>query len=258
MASQKGILPFKGRIGTISFFESKKGGFSARQRKGIDPKRVANDPAFQRTRENGEEFGRACVAGRLLRSSLRSLLKNCRDGTLIARLVKEIMKVIHADQVSPRGSRNVIDGEAELLQGFEFNSNSPLSSVMLPVYTASIDRTSGTLSVTIPSFVPTDLVIAPPGSTHFRIVSAGVEIDFESKVYTMQQSATEQQPLDSAETAVIALNNSVTANSTHPLFLALGIQFYQKAGGQMYPFNNGAFNALSLVKVSGSQVTTTG
>jgi hypothetical protein len=56
---------------------------------------------------------------------------------------------------------------------------------------------------------------------------------------------------DSNATAVINLANAVTPNSTHPLFLALGISFYQQVNGQMYPLKNGAFNALALVKVLG-------
>jgi hypothetical protein len=55
---------------------------------------------------------------------------------------------------------------------------------------------------------------------------------------------------DGTATAVINLNNSVTANSTHPLFLVLGIEFYQDVNVK-YPLKNGAFNALSIVKVSG-------
>ena len=42
----------------------------ARLKGGIDKKRIATDPAFQRTRENGAEFGRAGKGGKLLRSSL--------------------------------------------------------------------------------------------------------------------------------------------------------------------------------------------
>ncbi|UYQ95673.1 hypothetical protein MKQ68_11220 [Chitinophaga horti] len=34
--------------------------------------------------------------------------------------------MIKADATSVRGKRNVIDGEAELLQGFEFNINGTL------------------------------------------------------------------------------------------------------------------------------------
>jgi hypothetical protein len=58
-------------------------------------------------------------------------------------------------------------------------------------------------------------------------------------------------PLDAVATAVLTLTNTVTAASTHPLFLALGIEFYQEVNGTMYPLKNGSYNALSLVAVSG-------
>ena len=58
-------------------------------------------------------------------------------------------------------------------------------------------------------------------------------------------------PLDSAQMAALTLVNEVTANSTHPLFLVLGIEFYQNVNGVDYPLKNGTFNALSLVQVSG-------
>jgi len=84
-----------------------------------------------------------------------------------------------------------------------------------------------------------------------KIVSAGAEVDFENETFVIDTQATAVLPWDSAATAVITLVNTVTANSTHPLFLALGIEFYQEVNGQMYPLKNGAFNPLSLVKVSG-------
>ena len=58
-------------------------------------------------------------------------------------------------------------------------------------------------------------------------------------------------PWDGTATTVINQTNAVTANSTKPLFLALGVEFYQEINGQMYPLKNGAFNPLSLVQVSG-------
>jgi hypothetical protein len=59
-------------------------------------------------------------------------------------------------------------------------------------------------------------------------------------------------PWNTATTAVLNLANTVTANSTHPLFVVLGIEFYQEVNGQMYPLKNGAYNPLSIVKASGS------
>lgn len=95
------------------------------------------------------------------------------------------------------------------------------------------------------------MIAAPGGATHFKIISAGAEVDFENEVFVADTKSTAVLPWDANATAVINLANAVTANSTHPLFLALGIEFYQQVNGQMYPLKNGAFNALALVKVDG-------
>ena len=250
MAQQKGIIPLQGTIGNITFFKSKDG-YGAREKGGVSAERIANDPAFQRTRENGAEFGRAGKAGKYLRTALRQLLQNVSDSRMIARLTKEMMRVIKADETNPRGFRNVIDGEAELLKGFDFNANSKLSTTLFAPFTASIDRATGNLSVNLAPFVPLNLIAAPSGCTHFKIVSAGVEIDFEQGAYVADVKTSADLAWGSAATAVINLANSVTVASTKPLFLVLGIEFYQEVNGSMYSLKNGAYNSLSLVEVSG-------
>ena len=59
MARQKGLIKLDGTIGGITFYKSKDG-YLAREKGGVCADRIAKDPNFQRTRENGEEFGRAC------------------------------------------------------------------------------------------------------------------------------------------------------------------------------------------------------
>ena len=250
MAQQKGIIKLDGTIGGITFYKSKDG-YLAREKGGVSADKIANDPAFQRTRENGAEFGRAGKAGKILRTSLRALLQNASDSRMVSHLTKEMLKVVQADAVNPRGERNVIDGEAELLQGFEFNIYGKLGTTLYAPFTAAIDRVTGALTVDIPAFVPIHMLAAPGGSTHYKIISAGVEVDFENETYVVDTKDTAIQPWDATATAAINLANAVSAASTHPLFLALGIEFYQEVNGQMYPLKNGAFNALALVKVSG-------
>lgn len=109
MARQKGIIKLKGTIGDITFYKTTDGHL-AREKGGIDASRIASDPAFQRTRENGSEFGRAGKAGKLLRTALRPLLLNSADNRMVSRLTQSMMKVIQADLVSERGQINVIDG----------------------------------------------------------------------------------------------------------------------------------------------------
>ena len=251
MARQKGIIKLKGTIGGITFYKTSQDGHLAREKGGIEKSRIMNDPAFQRTRENGSEFGRAGKAGKLLRTTLRALLLNSADGRMVSRLTKQMVKVIQADLTSERGLRNVIDGEAELLLGFEFNIRGKLGTSLYAPYTAAIDRVSGDMTVDIPPFIPINMISAPSGTTHYKIVSAGAEIDFEEETFVEQHTETAILPWDGVATVAIAQTNSVTAASTKPLFLALGIEFYQQVNGQMYSLKNGAYNPLSLVAVSG-------
>ena len=250
MAKQKGIIKLKGTIGDITFYKSKDG-YVAREKGGVDANRIATDPAFQRTRENGAEFGRAGKAGRILRTAFRALLLNASDSRMVGRLTQRMIKVIQADAVNERGLRNVIDGEAELLTGFEFNIRGKLGTSLYAPFQTTIDRVAGTLSVDIPSFIPLNMLVAPSGSTHFKIISGGAEINFEEESYVIENTETAILPWNSVPTAVINHVNTVTANSTKPLFLALGVEFYQEVNGQMYPLKNGAYNPLSLVEVSG-------
>src|SRR5258706_3779263 len=157
MARQKGIIPLKGTIGNITFYKSGDG-FLAREKGGVDKKRIATDPAFQRTRENGAEFGRAGLAGKVLRNALRALLQNVSDKRMVSRLTRDMVKVIQADTVNARGLRNVIDGEAELLEGFEFNDNSKLGTTRNAPFTAVINRLTGELTANIPAFIPSNMV----------------------------------------------------------------------------------------------------
>ncbi len=250
MARQTGIIKLKGTIGGVTFYKSQDGHL-AREKGGIPAQRMASDPAFQRTRENGNEFGTAGKAGKLLRTSFRAALQNASDSRMVSRLTKMMVKVVQADATNPRGKRNVIDGEAELLEGFEFNKNGKLGRTLYAPFTASIDRVTGKLSVDIPSFVPINMVSAPSGTTHFKIISSGAELDFENETFIADNKDNGILPWDITPSAVISLINTVPANSTHPLFLALGIEFYQEVNGEKYPLKNGAFNPLALVKVAG-------
>jgi hypothetical protein len=94
------------------------------------------------------------------------------------------------------------------------------------------------------------MIAAPTGTTHFKIVSAGLEIDFDNEKFVNDGKETAVLPWDMNPTAVIDLQNAVTANSINPLFLVLGVSFYQEVNGQMYPLKTGKYNALELIKVN--------
>lgn len=250
MAKQSGIFQVEGTLGNVTFIKTQDG-FLVKTKTAISKNRIATDPAFQRTRENNSEFGRAGKASKLLRTAVRNLLQNAKDNRVTSRLTKEMSKVLKADSTSIRGLRNVVDGEAEMLKGFEFNINAQLAGTLYTKYESTINRVTGALQIAIPSFVPLTDMVVPDGSTHYKIVSAGAEVDFEAQTFIEALSATAVEPINATATAAQILSNPVTPASTHPLFLLLGIQFFQQVNGINYPLKNGAFNPLQIVEVSG-------
>ncbi|HEU4552217.1 MAG TPA: hypothetical protein VFS25_05265 [Chitinophaga sp.] len=212
-------------------------------------KRIATDPAYERTRENMAEFERAGKAGKLLTDSMRILANHARDSRLTSRMSKAMSKVIKTDSVNARGMRTVQDGDLLQLQGFEFNIEAGLTSVFFAPYTVTIDRAAGALKIDIPEFEPKTMINAPANTTHFSITSAASEVNFAGNAHTGAHAITPQLVYGDQTEAAVSLSNAVPANSTQPLFLALGIRFYQQVNGKYYPLNSGKFNALAIVRV---------
>jgi len=249
MAKQTGIIKLKGTIGGISFYKTSDGHL-AREKGGVDASRIANDPAFQRTRENGAEFGRAGKGSKVLRNAIRVLLQNAKDKRVVSRLTTDLLKVVKTDSVNDRGLRSIENGNLSLIKGFEFNTNGKLGATLFTPTVNAFDRVTGEATVSIAPFAPTVRIAAPAGTTHFKVVMGAAELDFRSETSTFESDETAVLPYDSADTAAIDLTATITANSALPVFQVLGIEFYQEVNGAMYPLKNGAYNALSVVDVN--------
>ena len=248
MAKQASIIKLEGTIDDITFVKTADG-YRAHKVKRVSASAMASSPAFQRTRENMAEFGRAAKANRLLREAFSNLLTNAKGKRLISRLAKEMMKVIKADVVNPRGSRTVTNGQLGFLQGFEFNSGASIRETLSVILNTSIDRATGIMSVDVPSLVPTETIKAPEGATHYRIVCGAAEVNFDLEEYKTDIKQSTYLPWTAATATALSLTTNAPAASTHPLFLVVGIQFFQQVNGTYYALKSGEHNALSLVKV---------
>jgi len=248
MAKQTGIIKLKGTIGGISFYKTTDGHL-AREKGGVDASRIANDPAFQRTRENGSEFGRAGKGGKVLRNAIRVLLQNAKDKRVVSRLTKDLVAIVKTDTTNDRGLRTLQDGNLNLLEGFEFNLNGKLGATLFAAFTKAFDRASGDATLNIAAFSPTVRVAAPTGTTHFKVVMGASELDFVNETSTFENDETAILPYTVADTAPIALTASLAANSTLPVVQVLGIEFYQEVNGQMYELKNGTYNALAAITI---------
>jgi hypothetical protein len=250
MGRQDSVVQLTGGVGNLSFYKTQDG-YLARKKTGVSAKRIKSDPAFARTRENIAEFTRSGRAAKLLRTAFSSLLHTAADNRVTSRLNGVMMRVIKADAVNPRGQRNVIDGEAVILEGFEFNQKGVLTNTFKAQFTPSIDRATGNMRVDIPAFRPAHEIVVPEGATHFRMKSGGAAIDFERNTYSVVSTEGPELPITDQVQGPLELLQAVPAGSTFPLFLVFGIEFLQLVNGTHSPLNNGAFNAVAIVKVDG-------
>jgi hypothetical protein len=177
------------------------------------------------------------------------LLQNAKDKRVVSRLTTNLLKVVKTDAINERGMRTIQDGNLGLLKGFEFNTNGKLGSTLFATYSSTYDRATGDVAVDIVAFAPTIRIAAPSGTTHFKVVTGAAELDFAGETSAFENDETAVLPYDSAMGAAISLTTTAPANSTNPVIIVLGVEFYQEVNGAMYPLKNGSYNALSVIEV---------
>lgn len=248
MARQKGIIKLKGKIGDISFYKSQDGHL-AREKGGVDASRIANDPAFVRTRENGAEFGASASSGKLIRDAFQSLMMTASDNRVTSRLTKVMGQVKNFDGTSARGKRvvsigiGVAEGKA-LLKGFNFNKRSLLGSVLRKPYTIN----PGTGEITINDLIPMNNIKYPARATHVSLKSAFADIDFGGNLSDVQISPVVNLPIDGTSTNAVLTPPGVPPGAGVKFYLLM-VEFFQEVNGVQYSLKNGAYNALCIVDV---------
>jgi len=248
MARQTGLIKLKGTLDNVNFYKTKDGNL-ARMKTSVDAKRIANDPAFERTRENGAEFGSSASSGKLLRDSIRTMMQNASDSRVVARLTKVMTQIKNLDPTSARGQRNVGVGIADpaakaKLKGFNFNIDAILGSILYNPYLVDV----GTGVINIDGLVPINDVSAPQGATHITLRGAWAKIDFATGEFDVQESNAVNLPIDATSTNVILTPAAAASGTGTDLFLLM-IEFFQEVNGNQYTLKNGAYNALSVVEV---------
>ncbi len=248
MARQSGLIKLKGTLDNVNFYKTKDGNL-ARMKTSVDAKRIANDPAFERTRENGKEFGSSAASGKLMRDAVRPMAMNASDGRVVARLTKLMTVIKNLDTVNERGKRVVSQGIQDpegvaSLKGFDFNKYALMGSILYKPYT--VDLVTGEIVIT--DLVPQMDVQFPQGATHIQLSCGFVGLDFETGEKDLQVSAPVNLPIDPTQTTVTLTPAAVPAVATTKLFL-LKIEFFQEVNGNQYTLKNGAFNALRIVEV---------
>jgi hypothetical protein len=249
MARQGGLLKVVGKLDDLSFYKSADG-FLVRTKGGVSGDRIANDPTFQRTRENGAEFGMSASAGKLLRTALRNLMMTASDNRVVSRLTRLMTDVKNLDAANDRGERHVHEGfdlpeGKAVLKGFNFNNRAILSGILFKTF--ALNTTTGALDIL--GVVPMMDLVKAPGSTHVTFKAGWSKMDFQLGEFETLISNSVNIPIN---------NTSVDINLTHaaPPALATGIhvftlqiEFYQEVNGTQYSLKNGGYNSLAVIEV---------
>jgi len=248
MARLKGLLKIEGTLDELTFYKSQDGHL-VKTKGGVSGTRIANDPNYQRTRENNSEFGTSAQAGKLLRDAVRILMMSASDGRVTARLTQLMSIIKNLDTTSVRGSRSVGVGIATpaalaQLKDFNFNISAVLSSILYKAYT--VDIASG--KIDIAGLVPINDIAFPSGATHLSIRGAFAKIDFVNNTSEIEYTNIENLPIDGTVTAVSLTPAAVPKGGGTSMFL-LAIEFFQEVNGVQYSMKNGSYNALSIVEV---------
>lgn len=249
MARLKGLLKIEGTLDELTFYKTQDGHL-VKTKSGVSGDRIANDPTFQRTRENGSEFGSAAEAGKLLRDAVRTLMLTAADNRVTARVTQLMTIIKNYDTTSPRGERTVgvaISDPAALneLKNFNFNINAILSSILYKPY--SVNTSTGVMSIT--GLVPVNDIAAPIGATHVSIRGAWAKVDFAGNTSEVEYTNIVNVALDGTSASVTLTPAAVPSGSGTSLFL-LAVEFFQDVNGVQYTLKNGAYNALSIVEVA--------
>lgn len=248
MARQSGLIKLKGTLDNVNFYKTKDGNL-ARMKTSVDAKRIANDPAFERTRENGREFGSSAGSGKLLRDAVRPLAMNASDNRVVARMTKLMTAIKNLDTVNDRGNRVVAQGiqvpeGITLLKGFDFNKTALLGSILYKSF--SVDTSTGEIEII--DLIPQLDIAYPQGATYVEFSCGFVGLDFDTNEKDLQLSTPITLPIDQTQTTVTLTPAAIPAFGTTQLFL-LKIEFLQKINGSFYSLKNGAYNSLHIAEV---------
>ena len=203
------------------------------------------------------EFGACAKAGKSVRTGLSQIMKQMADSQVTGRLTSIMKKINLEDQTEARGYRKIeITTQRGYLKGFEFDKNTSFSGIFNAPFslTHTPERDKG--DFVIDAFNPANLVNAPSGATHFRLItSLSVVSDFEYNVTTnsydpMDADLNEVNDIQySAFLDLYAPVPATTIAATLPggalptvnttVLQCIGIEFYQQVGVNYYLFASG-------------------
>ncbi|HMG16915.1 MAG TPA: hypothetical protein VK590_15770 [Saprospiraceae bacterium] len=248
MAKQSGILKFEGNIEGFNFAKTKEG-YIVRKKPSISKERIQTEPNFLRTRQNIEEFRNISAGSTVLRKSFKTAVADIQDGKVHPRLISILSDVKNLDTTHDRGLRTVATGIADapgqaILNGFEFNKNAALDSLLIKDFT--LDTDDGVLAIT--GLKPSTDLLKPLAAHKAGFNLFWSKVDFAHGVSNTVQATEVKVSLDdSAHNVTLTIPDPPTGTGVNVFVLRL--VFYQTVNGQDYILNDVTRTAAKIIAV---------
>lgn len=188
MAKNKGIIKVQGKLDGLVFY--RRNGIDIVQRPGgFDGERIKTEGRYEKTRQLAGEFGQCASLASLFKRELTPFLQTIPDPYVYNWIQKRLMLIKDCDRDSPKGGKTVANGlktleGKRLLDGFSFNRNKGLGTVLFAPYAVDLDE--GTFS--IQDFLPQRDFSFGKGMGVGGMQLVLMRVDFEACVCTMTVS----------------------------------------------------------------------
>ncbi|UKT65451.1 hypothetical protein [Pedobacter mucosus] len=141
MAILNGIVRFSGQLGDLVFYQ--------RGKKNVVRQKTTNHQLSENSKKSGRDFGEVSRNAAYIRKAFATLVRLYAHGDLLNRLNKRVHEIFRTVSPELSGRKKMIDGNISLLQGFEFNAATSLSTLLFISPTAKLDS-DGSLLLTLP------------------------------------------------------------------------------------------------------------
>ncbi len=247
--AQSGLLQMLGPTQNMSIYRKRNGEYGLRRKGGPTAKRFAKDPNYAQARINTSEFGQAAKGSALIRRAFRTMMPKVANDELHSRLTKVCKEVINSDSDHPRGSRMLMNGDLSLLNNFNFSTEGRFGLIVRLPLRHTVDRSAGTVRVSLPAFAPADMIRFPKHASHARLKLGVAMMNFDKETFTFESACS--SPVQKCRKLIKLedLTVQIPAGTSEPLFIAMAIEFMMLEKGTFIPVLNSQYNLMQLTGI---------
>lgn len=239
MGRQTGVHKMLGTVDELTYYKTAESGLLVRKKSSLNKERVANDPAFEKSRKASKEFGRASLAAKLMRSTMAIGGYKIADNRIYSRLTGLLQGVIATDKMHPKGDRTLDSAELSKLLDFQWNKYKALAGVYSrsKELKFSIDPKTGLMEIDSPGMNGPADFDPPTGATHVQLIMEGAGFDFGLGEGVGITDTTKWLSLEKKH-PVQTLSGTLALKPGMRLVLGIGVRFGQEVSGSVSELNN--------------------